>query len=96
MDGDVESNPGLSQNYYKSPHGCPKKIKVFDGTHKKIVLVSDNVKVDFSVIRDEAALLCLTNNAENVYFFNSVMQVLYLLPLFRDYVNQLQPVEGIV
>ena len=35
------------------------------------------------------------NNGENVCFFNSVMQILYSLPLFRDYINQLQPAEGV-
>ena len=35
MDGVVESNPKPSQNYYKSPRGRPKKIKVFRGTPKK-------------------------------------------------------------
>ena len=83
MDGDVESNPGPSQKYYKSPCRRPKKIKVFRGTSKKIDLVSNNVKVDSSVIRDETAALGLTDNRENVCFFNSVMQVLYSLPLFR-------------
>ena len=93
--GDVESNPGPSQNYYKSPRRRPKEIKVFRGTPKNIDIVSDNVKVDFSVIRDETAPLGLMNNGENVFFFNSVMQVLYSLPLFRDYINQLQPAEGV-
>ena len=51
--------------------------------------------VDFNVIRDETAPLGLMNNGENVCFFNSVMQVLYSLPLFRGYINQLQPVEGV-
>ena len=52
VDGDVDSNPGPSQNYYKSPCG---------GTPKKIDLVSDNGKVDFSVIRDkhEKMFVCL-------------------------------------
>ena len=85
VDGDVESDPGSSQNYYKSPRGRPKKVD----------LVSDNVKVDFSVIRDETAPQGLVNKGENVCFFNSVMQVLYSLPLFREYINQLQPVEGV-
>ena len=54
VDGVVESNPKPSQNYYKSPRGRPKKIKVFRGTKKKKKRsVNDNVKVDFSVIRDE-------------------------------------------
>ena len=32
IDGDVESNPGPTQNDCKSPRGRPKKIKVFKGT----------------------------------------------------------------
>ena len=39
VDGDIYSNPGLSQNYHKSPCGCPKKIKVFRGTPKKLILL---------------------------------------------------------
>ena len=35
------------------------------------------------------------SNGENVCFFRSVMPVLYLLRLFRDYINQLQPAEGV-
>ena len=42
------------------------KIKVFRETPKKIDLVSDNVKIDFSVIRDETAPLHPVNNGENV------------------------------
>ena len=95
VDSDVESNPWPSQNYCKSPGWHPNKIKVFRGTTKITDLVSDNVKVDFSVIRDETAPLGLMNNGENVCFFNSVMQVLYWLPLFRDYINLLQTAEGV-
>ena len=36
IDGDIASNPGLSQNDCKSPVGHPKKIKVFKGTTKKM------------------------------------------------------------
>ena len=39
LDGDVESNPGPSQNYYKSPSGRPKKIKVLTETPKKLILL---------------------------------------------------------
>ena len=31
------------------------------------------------------------NYEENVCFFNSVIQVLYLLPVCRDYINKSQP-----
>ena len=94
VDDDIESNPGPSQNYHKSPLGHRERIKVFRGT-QKIDFVSDNGKVHFSVIIDETAPLGLANNGENVCFFNSVIQVLYLLLLFRDYINQLQPLEGV-
>ena len=39
MDGDVESNPGPSQNYSKPSRGRPKKIKVFRGTPKDMILL---------------------------------------------------------
>ena len=39
VDGDVESNPGPSQNYYKPSRGRPKKIKVFGGTPKDMILL---------------------------------------------------------
>ena len=32
IDGDIESNPGPTQNDCKSPVGCPNKIKLFKGT----------------------------------------------------------------
>ena len=79
LDGEVESNPGPSQNYCRSPFGRPKKIKVFRGTPKKIDPVSNNVKVNLSGTRDETAPLGLVNNGEKI----------------RDYINQLQPLEGV-
>ena len=36
IDGNVNSNPGPTQNECKSPRGCPKKIKFFKGTPKKV------------------------------------------------------------
>ena len=56
-----------SQNYCKSPCRSPKKIKVFRGTTTKTDLVSDSVKVDFSVIRDETAPLRLLNNRKCLF-----------------------------
>ena len=35
VDGDIESNPGPTQNDSKSPRGRPKKVKVFKGTAKR-------------------------------------------------------------
>ena len=53
-------------------------------------------KVDFNVVRDPNIPLGLLNYGENVCFFNSVIQILYCLPLFRDYINKLRPpVKGV-
>ena len=38
VDGGVEPNPVPLQNYYKPPRGRPKKIKVFRGAPKKLIL----------------------------------------------------------
>ena len=46
-------------------------------------------KVDFNVIRDASIALGLINYGENVCFFNSVIQVLYSVPVFRNYINKL-------
>ena len=73
-----------------------RKLKYLEKHQKKKKdFINDNGKVDFSVIRYETATLGLMNNGKNVCFFNSVMQFLYLLPLFRDYINQLQTVEEV-
>ena len=45
IDGDIESNPGPSENDCKSPVGNPKKIKAFKGTAKKCDLSENNVNV---------------------------------------------------
>ena len=53
-------------------------------------------KIDFNAVRDSNILIGLINYGENVCFFNSVVQVLYYLPLFRDYINKLRPpVKGV-
>ena len=53
-------------------------------------------KVDFNIIRDPNIPLGLVNYGENVCFFNSVIQVLYSLSVFRDYINKLRPpVKGV-
>ena len=46
-------------------------------------------KIDFNVVIDSSIILGLINYGENVCFFNSVIQVLYCLPLFRDNINKL-------
>ena len=45
IDGDIESNPGPTQNDCKSPVGCPKKIKVCKGRSKKCDFSENNVNV---------------------------------------------------
>ena len=45
IDGDIESNPGPTQNDCKSPVGHPKKIKEFKGTAKKCDLTENKVNV---------------------------------------------------
>ena len=53
-------------------------------------------KTDFNVVRDPNIPLGLINYEENVCFFNSVIEVLYYLPLIRDYINKLRPpVKGV-
>ena len=47
-------------------------------------------KVDFIVVRDPNILLGLINYGKNVCFFNSDIQILFCLPLFRDYINKLR------
>ena len=39
-------------------------------------------QIDFNVVRDPNIPLGLINSRENVCFFNSVMQVLYSLPVY--------------
>ena len=41
IDGDIESNPGPTQNDCKSSVGRPKKIKLFTGSAKKCDVASD-------------------------------------------------------
>ena len=48
-------------------------------------------KIDFNVIRDSNIPLGLINHGENICFFNSVIQVLYSLPVFRGYIYKLRP-----
>ena len=45
-------------------------------------------KVDFNTVRDP--------NGKSVCFFNFVIQVLYSLPVFKDYINKIRPpVKGV-
>ena len=62
IDGDIESNPGPTQNDFKSPVGHTKKIKVFKGTSKKCDLSENNVHV----VRDSKAQNCFFNTIQPV------------------------------
>ena len=93
VDGDVESNPGPVNNVDNTPtKGRPMK-KGFRGTPKKQKFEKvENVDVDFNIcynIPNSNAPLGLLNHGENVCFFNSVLQVLYSLPMFRQFVHEL-------
>ena len=71
--------------------GQNSESESFAGRSKRI-----SSKVDFSIIRDPNIPLGLVNYGENVCFFNSVIQVLYSLSVFRDYINKLRPpVKGV-
>ena len=48
-------------------------------------------EVDFNTVRDPNIPLDLIKYRESVCFFNCVIQVLYCVPLFRDYMNKLRP-----
>ena len=89
--GDIESNPGRTQNQNCKSHGSPKKGgKGFRGTPSKQTVdfnISSNVR-DTNV-RDRNIPLGLLNIGENVCFFNSVIQALYSITAFRDYVLKL-------
>ena len=78
----VQIYPNLSQN---------SEFESLAGRSKRI-----SSKVHFNVTRDPNISLGLKNYGENVCFFNSVIQVLYSLPVFRDYINRLRPlVKGV-
>ena len=83
------SNPRPTQNVEKTPtSGRRKKIKGFRGTPKKQM----KEDIDFNIcynIPNSNAPLGLLNHGENVCFFNSVLQVLYSLPMFRQFVHEL-------
>eukprot|EP00111_Clytia_hemisphaerica_P012085 TCONS_00035512-protein len=82
VDGDVELNPGPINNAIKSPRGRPKKKTCFRGTPKNI----HNNTVNF--IRENKPL-GLKNLGQNVCFVNSVIQSLYTIDTFREFVKTL-------
>ncbi|XP_066930953.1 uncharacterized protein [Clytia hemisphaerica] len=82
VDGDVELNPGPINNAIKSPRGRPKKKTFFRGTPNKI----HNNAVNFIRVNKP---LGLKNLGQNVCFFNSVIQSLYTIDTFREFVKTL-------
>ena len=71
--------------------GQNSESESFAGRPKRI-----SKKVDFNIIRDPCIPLGLINYGENVCFLNSVIQVLYSLSVFKDYINKLRlPIRGI-
>ena len=63
IDGDIESNPGPTQNDCKSSVGCTKKIKVFKGTAKKCDVTENKVNVASNL------------KIQNCFFFNTIHSV---------------------
>ena len=67
---------------------------ISSGTIKKKHVTDRNAEIDFNIApslitnaRDPNTPLGLRNEAVNVCFFNSVIQVLYSLPMFRNYIH---------
>ena len=105
IDGDVESNPGPTDNVDKTPKGkgrpkgTPKKNKGFKGTPNKLRKVDEqNIEsVDSINTRNISAPLGLKNYPnQNVCFFNSVIQVLFSVESFREHIRQLNTIDPIV
>ena len=82
VDGDVELNPGPINNAFKSPRGRPKKKKCFRGTPNKTGNDAENIPRENKPIG-------LKNMGQNVCFFNSVIQSLFTIDSFRDFVDTL-------
>ena len=74
--------PNFAENSeYESPAGRFKRI---------------SSKIGFNVIRHPNIPLRFINYGENICFFNSVIQVLYSLIVFRSYTDKLRPpVKGV-
>ena len=62
IDGEIESNPGPTQNDCKLPVGHPKKIQVFKGTAKNFGLSENNVNA-------------ASGPKVQVFFFNTIQPV---------------------
>ena len=83
--------------------GRVKKSTSFRETPSKKKPVADRtIDIEFNTspllitnVRDPNNPLGLINEGVNVCFFNSVVQVLYSLPLFRNYIRQISPSNSI-
>ena len=64
--------------------GQNSESESFAGRSKRI-----RSKVDFNIIRHPNIPLGLVSYGENVCIFNSVIQVLYSVSVFRDYIDKL-------
>ena len=87
IDGDVESNPGPTQNQNSKSPGWQKKSNAFNFKKQR----ADN-EIDLNIssnVRNPNIPLGLLNRGENVCFFNCVVQVLYAIPAFRDFLQGL-------
>ena len=82
----------ISNNVDKTPvKGRPKR-KGFKGTPKK-KKIEEAQNVNFvieAIARDQTKPLGLINDGENMCFFNSVIQVLYSVQPFQEYVHQME------
>ena len=62
IDGDVESNPGSTQNDCTSPSGRPKKIRVFQGTTKTFDFSENIIMLMLLVIEKYKMFFSKQNN----------------------------------
>ena len=90
VDGDIESNPGTTDNIENTPTrgkgrptGTPKKAKGFRGTPKKIITNSSTIYDNIENINGPIGLV----NVAHDCFFNSVVQALFSLETFRNHVR---------
>ena len=107
VDGDIESNPGPTDNIENTPakgkgrpKGTPKKNKGFRGTPRKIMNALSNVDTNMNA---PVITSCVSNadsnlnapiglvNISNDCFFNSVVRSLFTLQSFRNHVKNFNP-----
>ena len=108
IDGDVESNPGPVTNNVNTPSKgrrkkrnftdnlTPKKLKI-EELHKYVTDRNSNIDFRITPVTTLVIKSCplgLMNYAgHNVCFFNSVIQVLYSIIPFREYVCQMETTD---